>query len=114
MYGLRMNFSDLQVPLDLTRQPEVNNQQPQQPAPVEQPLKPNPVEQPKAPAPVAAQPAAAPPPQAKPAGWAAIAATNTAPAPGDPTNSAPEPPTDSFTSIGEWNQVKYLTFEVIP
>ena len=121
-----MNLSPLQVPLDLTRQPEVNHQQQQQPqqqppAPVEQPPKPNPVEQPKAPAPVATQPpaaavAVAPPPQAKPAGYAAIAASNTAPAggaaPGIPTNSALEPPADSFTSIGEWNQVKYITFEL--
>ena len=107
-------MSPLQVPLDLTRQPEVNLQPQQQPpAPVEQPPKPNPVEQPKAPAPVTTQPAAAVAPPPKPAGYAAIAASNTAPAaPGIPTNSAPEPPADSFTSIGEWNQVKYITFEL--
>ena len=45
-------------------------------APVEQPPKLNPVEQGKG------------------------------PAPGVPTNSTPEPPADSFTSMGAWNQVQ--------
>ena len=96
-----------QVPLDLTRQAEPKKQQP--PAPVEQQPKPNPVEPPTAPPAVAVQPVAAPP---KPTGYAAIAATNTASAaaPGIPTNSAPEPPTDSFTNISEWNQVTFRTF----
>ena len=102
----------MQAPLDLTRPSEVNKQQ-QPPSSVEQPTKPGPVEHPKAAPAVATQPAAVapPPPQAKPTGYAAIAATNAAPAsaPGIPINSAPEPPTDSFTSIGEWNQVKHNT-----
>ena len=106
-----------QAPLDLTRQPDIGKQQPQQQqGPIEQPPKPNPVEQPKAPAPVAAQPAAvAPPPQPqqpKPTGYAAIAASNTNAAPGIPTNPTHEPPADSFTSIGEWNQVRYLQMQL--
>ena len=108
-----------QAPLDLTRQPDISKQQPQQQqqqqGPIEQPPKPTPVEQPKAPAPVAAQPAAvAPPPQQpKPTGYAAIAASNTNAAPGIPSNPTHEPPADSFTSIGEWNQVRYMcSFEL--
>ena len=109
-YQSSIKMSAPQAPLDLTRQQDINKQQqPQQQGPIEQPPKPTPVEQPKAPAPVAAQPAAvAPPPQQpKPTGYAAIAASNTNAAPGIPSNPTHEPPADSFTSIGEWNQVRY-------
>ena len=108
-YQSSIKMSAPQAPLDLTRQPDISKQQqPQQQGPIEQPPEPTPVEQPKAPAPVAAQPAAvAPPPQQpKPTGYAAIAASNTNAAPGIPSNPSHEPPADSFTSIGEWNQVR--------
>ena len=118
-YQSSIKMSAPQAPLDLTRQPDISKQQPQQQqqqqGPIEQPPKPTPVEQPKAPAPVAAQPAAvAPPPQQpKPTGYAAIAASNTNAAPGIPSNPTHEPPADSFTSIGEWNQVRYMcSFEL--